>query len=52
MSKFTQDWNTVAAKQRDLIWLPRLLFSNSIEDKQLEHDTFSTVLVTQVLQKS
>ncbi len=46
--KFTQDWNNVAAKERDLIWLPRLLFSNSIDDKQLEYDTFSTIVVTRV----
>jgi hypothetical protein len=39
--------NTVGVEKKDQIWIPGLVFDNSVEEKRVEKDHFSTLTVQQ-----
>jgi hypothetical protein len=39
--------NIIGSEERDKIWIPNLVFDNSIEDFQIMNDAFSSLMINQ-----
>jgi hypothetical protein len=39
--------NNVGAEEKDQIWIPGLIFDNSVEENRIENDHFSSLIVQQ-----
>jgi hypothetical protein len=39
--------NIIGKQERDKIWIPNLVFDNSVKDIQIENDAFSTLVINQ-----
>jgi hypothetical protein len=40
--------NIVGDKERSLLWIPSLVFGNSVKESQIKMDSFSTLIINRV----